>query len=205
LRHYDAYDIWGAAKDLLLYVRPSTLRATANGYAILTRRDDVQRVVSEFFSFYRRLLERYRARCLDRPGDVRIAGAQPALLSALSPQPDHRGWDVAVWLDILTFPGTPASNRAYRDTERWVLGNFRPPYATVRPEWSKGWAYTSRAPWTDRRLIGATIPNAFRAGRPRSQTWDAAVGALDRLDPHGVFTSPLLRSLLKARAPRYAG
>ncbi len=90
---------WGAAKNLLLYVRPSTLRATANGYAILTRRDDVQRVVSEFFSFYRRLLERYRARGvyplnlpievrvtgLDHPGDVGIAGAQPALLSALSP------------------------------------------------------------------------------------------------------------------------
>jgi FAD/FMN-containing dehydrogenase len=219
LRTDDAYDIWGAAKDLLLYVRPSTLRATANGYAILTRRDDVQRVVSEFFSFYRRLLERYRARGLyplnlpievrvtglDRPGDVGVAGAQPALLSALSPRPDHRRWDVAVWLDILTFPGTPASNRAYRDTERWMLANYRPPYATVRPEWSKGWAYTTHAPWTDRRLIGVTIPDAFRAGRPRSQTWDAAVRALDRLDPHGVFTSPLLRSLLKARAPRYTG
>ena len=29
-------DIWGWAKDLLLYVKPSTLRVTANGYAVLT-------------------------------------------------------------------------------------------------------------------------------------------------------------------------
>ena len=31
-------DIWGWAKDLLLYVKPSTLRVTANGYAVLTNR-----------------------------------------------------------------------------------------------------------------------------------------------------------------------
>ena len=47
-------DIWGASKDVLLYVRPATLRVTANGYAILTRRRDVQRVISEFADRYRR-------------------------------------------------------------------------------------------------------------------------------------------------------
>ena len=31
-------DIWGWAKDLLLYVKPTTLRVTANGYAVLTSR-----------------------------------------------------------------------------------------------------------------------------------------------------------------------
>jgi hypothetical protein len=76
---------------------------------------------------------------LDHPGDVGVRGAQPALLSALSPRRDHRGWDVAVWLDILSFPGTPGADRAYRDIEQWVFTNYRPPYATVRPEWSKGW------------------------------------------------------------------
>ena len=45
-------DIWGASKDVLLYVRPATLRVTANGYAILTRRRDVQRVISEFARRY---------------------------------------------------------------------------------------------------------------------------------------------------------
>jgi hypothetical protein len=215
LRRDDAYDLWGAAKNVLLYVRPSTLRVTANGYAVLTRRRDIQRVVSDFVARYERVLADYRRQNLypmngpveirvtglDRPAEIGIAGAQHALLSALSPRPDFPNWDVAVWLDILTFPGTPAANRAYRDIERWAFSHSRPPYATVRPEWSKGWAYTSGAAWSDRQIIRSAIPTAYRIARPAQRRWDAAVHELHHLDPHGVFTSPLLDSLL-AKAVR---
>jgi FAD/FMN-containing dehydrogenase len=211
LRAEDSGDIWGASKDVLLYVRPQTLRVTANGYVILTRRRDVQRVISEFVARYREVVARYRAQGLyplnmpveirvtglDHPRDIGVDGAQPALLSALSPRRDHPEWNVAVWLDILSFPGTPAANRAYWDIERWIFANYRPPYATVRPEWSKGWGYTERGAWTNHRLIARTLPHEFRVARPRDRTWDAAVRALARLDPDGVFTSPLLRSLLR--------
>jgi FAD/FMN-containing dehydrogenase len=216
LRDENAEDIWGPAKDVLLYVRPTTLRATANGYAVLTRRRDVQRVLADFFAFYTRLIARYRDRelyplnlpieirvtGLDHPGDVGVRGARPALLSALAPRADHPQWDVAVWLDILTFPGTPAANRAYRDVERWMFAHFRPPFAAVRPEWSKGWAYTTDAAWTDRHIIRRVVPHAYRVGRLPGHTWDAALRTLDRLDPHRVFTSPLLRSLLRTREAR---
>ena len=37
-----------------------------------------------------------------------------------------------------------------------------------------------------------TAPGAFNG-------WNAAVRTLDRLDPHDVFTSPLLRALLRTR------
>ena len=199
-------DLWGASKDVLLYVRPATLRVTANGYAILTRRRDVQRVISEFARHYTSVVSRYRAEGLyplnmpveirvtglDDPRDAGVDGAQPALLSALAPRADHPAWDVAVWLDILSFPGTPAADRAYRDIERWVFANYRPPYALARPEWSKGWAYTARGAWTSRRIIERTAPSAFSG-------WNAAVRTLDRLDPHDVFTSPLLRTLLRTR------
>jgi FAD/FMN-containing dehydrogenase len=212
LRNEDADDIWGAARNVLLYVRPSTLRVTANGYAILTRRRDVQRVVSEFVGRYRELVASYRAvglypfnmpvevrvTGLDHAGDLGVEGAQPALLSALSPRDDHPRWDVAVWLDILSFPFTPAADRAYADLERWVFAHYRPPYATVRPEWSKGWAFTDLGAWTNRTIIKRTLPRAFRIARPPDRTWDAAVRTLDRLDPHRVFSSPLLRSLLRA-------
>ena len=206
-------DIWGAAKDVLLYVRPSTLRVTANGYAVLTRRRDVQRVINLFTRRYQQLVAAYRARGLypmNMPVEIRVTGldhqrdvgvdeAQPALLSALAPRADHPDWDVAVWLDILSFPGTPAADRAYRDIERWVFATYRPPFATVRPEWSKGWAYTARGAWTNRTMLARTIPDAFRVARRPHTTWDAAVATLDRLDPHRVFTSPLLRSLLRGR------
>jgi hypothetical protein len=127
------------------------------------------------------------------------AGAQPALLSAVSPRSDFPEWDVAVWLDILSFPGTPAANRAYREIERWVFSHYRPPYATVRPEWSKGWAYTANGAWTDGPTIVGAIPAAYRVARAPHRRWNATVGTLNRLDPHGVFTSPLLRSLLRVR------
>jgi FAD/FMN-containing dehydrogenase len=214
LRRDDAYDIWGAAKNVLLYVRPSTLRVTANGYAVLTRRRDIQRVVSDFVSYYERVVARYRRQNLypmnmpveirvtglDHAAEVGVEGAQPALLSALSPRADHPEWNVAVWLDILSFPGTPAANRAYRDIERWMFAHFRAPYATVRPEWSKGWGYTASAAWSDRRMITSTIPNAFRIARPPHRRWDAATRVLHRLDPHEVFVSPLLSTLLRLRA-----
>ena len=128
---------------------------------------------------------------LDDPRHVGVDDARPALLSALAPRADHPEWDVAVWLDILSFPGTPAADRAYRDIERWVFANYRPPYAMARPEWSKGWAYTARGAWTNRGIIERTVPRTFRPH------WGGAVGSLDRLDPHGVFTSPLLRGLLR--------
>jgi FAD/FMN-containing dehydrogenase len=219
LQRENAYDIWEAAKNVLLYVRPSTLRVTANGYAVLTRRRDIQRVVSDFVAQYERVVARYRRENLypmnmpleirvtglDNAADVGVAGAQPALLSPLSPRSDFREWDVAVWLDILSFPGTPAANRAYRDIERWVFAHFRPPYATVRPEWSKGWAYTANGAWSDPQMITSTIPRAFRVGRQPHLRWDAAIDSLHRLDPHGVFTSPLLGTLLRVRTPRFTG
>ena len=89
---------------------------TANGYAILTRRRDVQRVISEFAGRYREVVARHRAQ-----------GPYPL------------------------------------------------------------------------SMIERTLPHAFRAGRRPDLAWDAAVRTLDRLDPHAVFTSPLLRSLLRAR------
>jgi FAD/FMN-containing dehydrogenase len=219
LRRDDAYDIWGPAKDVLLYVRPATLRVTANGYAVLTRRRNIQQVVSDFVACYARVVARYRRQNLypmnmpveirvtglDHAPDVGIDGAQPALLSALAPRADFPRWDVAVWLDILSFPGTPGANRAYRDIERWMFTHFRPPYATVRPEWSKGWAYTQAAAWSDQPMIRATLPDAYRIARPPQQRWDAAVRTLHRLDPHGIFTSPLLRSLLRVPAARFTG
>jgi FAD/FMN-containing dehydrogenase len=212
LRSEEARDIWGPAKNVLLYVRPATLRVTANGYAILARRSDVQRVIAEFVARYQEVVKRFRSQGLyplnmpvevrvtglDRPGDVGVYRAQPALLSALSPRRDHPEWDVAVWIDILSFPGTPGGHEAYRDIEQWVFSNYRPPYAMVRPEWSKGWAYTARGPWTDRALIDGALPAAFRVARSRDHPWDVALRALDRFDPHRLFTSPLLRSLRRS-------
>ena len=54
-------DIWGWAKDLLLYVKPSTLRVTANGYAVLTNRASIQQVIHDFITYYQSQVAAYQA------------------------------------------------------------------------------------------------------------------------------------------------
>ncbi|WP_260854139.1 cholesterol oxidase substrate-binding domain-containing protein [Paraburkholderia sp. BCC1886] len=201
-------DIWGWSRNVLQYIRPSTLRVTANGYAVLARRADVQRVIAEFVQFYQNRVEAYRQRGeypMNGPVEIRVTGLdQPAdagpgavtpTLAALKPRPDRPEWTVAVYFDILTMPGTPSANAFYREIEQWMLSNYAGSYATVRPEWSKGWAYTSAAAWQDDAMIGSAIPALYTEGQPAGSTWNAARDTLDRYDPGRIFSSPLLDRL----------
>ncbi|MER6361820.1 cholesterol oxidase substrate-binding domain-containing protein [Kitasatospora sp. NPDC001527] len=202
-------DLWGPSRTLLQYVRPTTLRVTANGYAILARRADLQWVVAEFADRYRELLDAYRARGefpvngaveirvtgLDDPAWSGVPGARPPLLSALRPRPDRPEWDTAVWLDVLAFPGTPGLHRFARDLEQALLRSFDGTRAGLRVEWSKGWAYTEDAAWADPDMLDRVVPASHRAGGGAG--WDEAVTVLDRHDPHRVFGNPFLDRLLK--------
>ncbi|MFF7475252.1 cholesterol oxidase substrate-binding domain-containing protein [Streptomyces sp. NPDC008092] len=194
-------DIWGASKNTLLYIKPTTLRVGANGYAVLTRRSDVQRVVHEFTSFYRERLTAYaasgrfpvngsveiRVTGLDEASDAGVAGAQVPLLSAVRPR---EGADTAVWLDVLTLPGTPHAEAFLRELEEFLFGRFE----GTRVEWSKGWGYTESGVWSDEAVLGTRVPGSFG-----SEVWDAAVETLDRLDPHRVFSNGFLDGVLVRR------
>ncbi|MFI6010293.1 cholesterol oxidase substrate-binding domain-containing protein [Streptomyces sp. NPDC051243] len=199
-------DIWGPSKNTLLYLRPTTLRIATNGCAVLTSRARVQRVVAEFTSFYRERLTAYAARGrfpvngsleirvtgLDEPADVGTDGARTPLLSALRPREDRPEWDTAVWLNILTLPGTPYAEAFLREIEQFVLTAFDGGYAMPRVEWSKGWAYTDEAAWSDGEVLGSVVPGSFgEAG------WREASAILDRLDPHGVFGNAFLDRLFR--------
>jgi FAD/FMN-containing dehydrogenase len=201
-------DLWGASKNLLLYVKPTTLRETANGYAVLTSRAEVQRVVSDFAAFYQELLLSYknrglfpvtgqveiRAGGLDDPSHVGVPGAQTPALSAARPRADHPEWDVAVWFDVLTFPTAPGAAAFYRELEQFFFTRYAGAYATTRAEWSKGWAYTNQAAWADHTVLTSTVPDSYRQGPDPS--WDAALATLNAFDPHRVFSNPFLDVLL---------
>jgi FAD/FMN-containing dehydrogenase len=204
------WDIWGWSKDLLLYVRPTTLRYSENGMMVLTNRSNVQRVLHEFSVWYKARLAAYQAqgrfpvngpveiRCsgLDRPGDVRVPSSGTPQLSACRPRSDRPEWDTAVWFDVLTIHGTPDAFNFYRDMEQWMLGNYTGSYATLRAEWSKGWGYTTSSAWADPTLLGTTIPNAYRAGQPAGDNWDTARATLNAYDPHRLFSNPFIDRLL---------
>ena len=203
-------DIWGWAKDLLLYVKPSTLRVTANGYAVHTNRSNIQQVIYDFTTFYESQVAAFesdgafpmngpveiRVTGLEEAADVETAGATTPQLSALRPRPDVPDWDVAVWFDILTMPGTPYSDQFYRTIEQWMFAHFTGSYAMVRPEWSKGWGYTATAAWADPTMLGTTIPNTLRIGQSVGDNWDSALSTLDTYDPHRVFSNPFLDTFM---------
>ncbi|MEU1184710.1 cholesterol oxidase substrate-binding domain-containing protein [Streptomyces sp. NPDC005820] len=193
-------DVWGPSKNTLLYIRPTTLRVHANGYAVLTGRDQVQRVVAEFTAFYRERLAAYaalgrfpvngsveiRVTGLDDPAEAGLAGARAPSLSALRPDPGHPEWDTAVWLDVLTLPGTPYADAFFRELERFLLSAYDGTDALTRVEWSKGWGYTDEAAWSDEEVLGTVVPESFGTA-----AWGEAAATLERLDPHRVFRAPL--------------
>lgn len=203
-------DLWGPSKNTLLYVKPTTLRVTANGYAVLTSRENVQRVIADFCSEYQIRLKQYqrinrypvngpveiRVTGLDHPDDSIIANAQTAALSAIKPCPDHPEWDCAVWFDILTLPGTPFAARFYAEIESWMTQHYQGD-CLVRPEWSKGWAYTYDKAWDNVNYLENELPKVHTYGQSNDLTIQSAGQVLKRYDPKGLFVSPFLEKIFK--------
>ena len=206
-----SYDLWGPSRNLLQYVQPTTLRVTANGYAILTRRDKIQDVLHRFVEQYESQLQAYadqgkypingpvelRVTGLDESADADLPGAQDPALSALLPREDHPDWDVAVWLDLLTIPGTEYSAEFYTEFEQWLYAEFSEDEAAVRVEWSKGWGYSEAGPWTSSAVMRREVPESLTLGRPANEGWDDALESLDALDPHGLFRNVFLDKLMR--------
>ncbi len=112
----------------------------------------------------------------------------------MRPRPGRPDVDTAVWIDVLSLPATPGLHRFLRELEQFLFA-LDGDRATVRVEWSKGWAYTDTAAWSDPEVLARTVPASLRAGG--GPGWDEAVATLNRLDPHHVMSSPFLDTLLR--------
>ncbi len=209
-----ANDIWGASKNTLFYVKDTTLRVTANGYAVRLKRGDVQQAVHWFAEKYQAMLAAYDARRqwpvnspleiritdLDTPEHVpAVGGADPGrpVISSLSADAvsEAHGWDTALWFDVLTLPGTPDADEFYAEMEEWLLATFRAPFAEVLPEWSKGWAYgRSEGAWTNSAVIDGFRQTLSRERAP-DDTWAWECATLARYDAQNLFRSPLTEAL----------
>jgi FAD/FMN-containing dehydrogenase len=203
------WDIWSQWQNVLLYVKPTTVRIVEAGFAVITARSNIQQVVSDFYAQYTSRLNYYaglgqypmngpveiRVTGLDHPADVLATGAQSPILSSVRPRPDQPGWDTAVWLDMGTLPVTAGFSQFYADMEAWIWSHYAGGYATVRPEWSKAWGCTGSGPWTSAALLGRTIPGAVSAGQASGDGWSAAVSILTGYDPGAVFSNPFLDTL----------
>ena len=197
-----AWDLWGTSKNLLLWLRESTLPVHHTSFVVLTRRDQVQRVCHEYLVEHMRLRDGFQAAGrypmtmpveirvtgLDHAADLGRSGAVAPLISSAAPRSDHPDWDCAVWLSAATLPGSPGMFEFSRALEQWALTNYQGDYAAIRPEWSKGWAYTHKGAWSDDEVM-----HCYRDTFPG---WDAAVRGLDALDPHRVFSNSSLDRLM---------
>ncbi|MGD0553703.1 MAG: cholesterol oxidase substrate-binding domain-containing protein [Streptosporangiaceae bacterium] len=206
-----SWDIWGQWQNVLRYVPATTERIVEAGFAILTSRANIQQVVSDFYQQYSEQLADYqgngeypmngpieiRVTGLDQPGDSIVDGAQSPILSSARPRPDHPEWNVVVWLDMGTLPVTPGYSAFYADMEDWIWSHYTGSYACVRPEWSKAWACTATAPWTDTTVLSSTIPDAVSAGQADDDDWNTAVSILTSYDPYSVFSNPFLDTLIQ--------
>ncbi|MEU8545047.1 cholesterol oxidase substrate-binding domain-containing protein [Streptomyces sp. NPDC048717] len=198
-------DIWGRSKNTLLYLKSTTLRYATCGFTVLTTRSQVQQVVHEFATYYSQSLDAYASRGrfpvngqfdvrvtgLDVPADCGVPGAQAPLLSTLRPDAAHPAWDTAVWLDVTTLPGTPHAEEFMRELEQFLFQRYDGTTAQTRVEWSKGWAYTAAAAWSDQTVIGTQLPAAYGPAQ-----WAQASAALDQFDPHRVYSNAFLDVLL---------
>jgi Cholesterol oxidase, substrate-binding/FAD binding domain len=205
----NASNIWGPSMDSLLYVQPTTLRVTAGGWTILTSQANIQQVVYDFYTQYNNLVNSFqddlewpmngpveiRVTGLEKTSEAGVSGAVLPLLSAAIPRPDQSEWDVAVWVDMLTIPGTASSLSFYEQMETWLFSHYTGSYAAVRPEWSKGWAFSSSGAWTNTTMLTTTIPDAINAGQSQDN-FQVASAAFDTYDPHRIFGNSFLDTLL---------
>lgn len=206
-------DLWGPSMNTLLYIKDTTLRVTANGYAIQMKRADVQAAVHDFAQQFESMLAAYQAKGqfpVNSPLEIRVTGlddpanvyaasgttVQTPLISALAYDAAAKanGWDCAVWFDVLTLPGTKYSNDFYTELEAWFRTRFVLPQARLLPEWSKGWGYTAAGGWTDPAFF-AEMRTAFTVDRDAASDWNAVVATFRKYDRANLFSNTLLDTL----------
>lgn len=198
----------GTARDLLLYVKPTTALMGMAGYAIQVPLSDLQATANAFYTKFQSLLETYaadgkyptnggvemRVTTVDHVEALGVDGAQPPALSVCFPNDGQSSADVVFWVDSLTFPGTEDAGAFYQDLEQWFLSTWGPAQGnTLRPEWSKGWAYSDAGPWTNTSVV-AGIPLAY-------PQFASAQATLAQNDSANIYTNSFLAQLLPAPGP----
>ena len=121
--------------------------------------------------------------------DVDVDSAGSPSISALSPIAEHPEWDTAIWMNVVSIPGTPGMHAFFREMEQWMHQHYSGSLGMMRPEYSKGWAFTDDRSHADLPFLTETLPSRYRE-------WDSAAAAFDTYDPHRVFRNPFLDRIM---------
>lgn len=197
----DTSDIWGTSKNVRFYLRATTLRVTAGGGVVLARRSDVATIIHDMTTWLFHRLQHYSAlgqypvngpfevRLCGLDNDVDVESSGPPSISALSPIPGHPEWDTAIWMNVVSIPGTPGMHAFFREMEQWMHQHYSGDTGTMRPEYSKGWAFTDDRSHADLPFLTDTLPSLY-------SEWDSAASVFDAYDPHRIFRNPFLDTVM---------
>lgn len=197
----------GAARDIQMYLTDDTLRMTAFGYVLQVERSQVQQAMHEFYEKVHSLITSHagksehpvngaveiRCTTVDRQTDLGVTGAKPPAIAATHAVND--AVDTVLWVDVLTFPGTPSSPEFFVQLETWIKTTWGKRFGgQLRPEWSKGWGYTTAGPWTDQEMVSTWLPSVYDSATDGlGFTW--AKDVLARYDASNIFTNSFLDML----------
>lgn len=204
--------LWGSAYTTTLYVQPLTPRKTVAAWGVIVSRANVQRALGEFYEYFEQLLAEFqdngkypytgpielRAHGLDTPNDVLMPNAVEPAISGARPHPDHPEKDTIIWYAINNNVDQPGASEFNALLEQFFLTNYQE-YGIVRPEWTKGYAYSADGQfggaWTNDDILLETFPATWREGYPEDNNWDSAAEQFVAMDPYGVFSNSHLDKL----------
>lgn len=201
-------DIWGKSKNTMLYVEPKPLRETSSGHVVITKRENVQKVVSMLAEMYESVQNDYakqyqypigghmeaRLTSLDLP----VLGEIPSL-SPIQSIPNNPDYNLAIWLAITSQIDQLGLHEAMMKIESQILEKFpmnspeASPIGFARVEWSKGYGYTKDAGWCNETVLCEIIRGTYS-----KDVWNHAIETWDRYDPHYIFSNEFLRKYFVA-------
>jgi Cholesterol oxidase, substrate-binding len=200
----------GTARDLEIYLKDTTLRVALFGWVLQLPRAQVQQVASLFFRQVNNMLTlaqeagkypintavEIRCTTVDRQAALNVPDALPPALAAThSVDPQDPTLDTVIWLNVGAIPGTPGSSQFLTELEGWIFniwGSEQP--IRLRPEWSKGWAWTPDGPWLNHTMLQA-IRAAYNQPTDEPLTFTWAGATLAKYDKANIFTNPFLQTL----------
>jgi hypothetical protein len=201
----------GTAPQREIWVLDDTMLMSACGYTVQLPRGEVQAALHAFHLQFTSMLADFEGnkdpmlrypvngpveiRCttIDYQDDLKLGpnAKAPALAMTHSVDPKN-GNDTVLWVEVLTFPGTPGSGPFFAALEEWMRDTWiKGTNWVLRPEWSKGWAYTESGPWTDTWVMGTWIPSVYEEASD-GMNFAYAKQALADADPHKLFHNSFL-------------
>jgi hypothetical protein len=196
-------DVWGPSKNSLLYYHHLAHKFISLGYTVITSRPNIQKVVNLCYLAYTRLSEdmsnegkfpmnqplEFRVTGLDREEIVDGKVVKPPSLSFLTEVEGHPEYDVAIFLGLHYFPGTPNSGEYMKEWETFLFNTFNGAYGIARVEWAKTWGFDGKEPWVNGTVYNEILPGTF------GSEWNWAMSTLDHYDPHNIYSNEFLQRI----------